>query len=77
VQLGMSAVGHKQTHAPQQTDPYSITSSVSNEYLTEIGPQTVEAGTGPKNIRSTFSFPITRASSCIVQYMRISTSRMI
>jgi hypothetical protein len=47
------------------------------EYLTEAGTQTVGAGTGPKNIRSIFSFPITRASSCIVQYMKISTSRMI
>ena len=25
------------------------------------------AGTGPKNIRSIFSFPMTRANSCIVQ----------
>src|SRR6266481_8597176 len=39
--------------------------------------QTCGTGSGPKNIRSTFSFPITRTSSCIVQYMTISTSRMI
>src|SRR6266566_1229859 len=39
--------------------------------------QTCGIGTGPKNIRSTFSFPITRTSSCIVQYITISTSRMI
>jgi hypothetical protein len=31
----------------------------------------------PKNISSTLSLPITRTSSCIVQYIRISTTRMI
>jgi hypothetical protein len=39
--------------------------------------QTCGIGIGPKNIRSTFSLPITRTSSCIVQYITISTSRMI
>src|ERR1700745_1287877 len=39
--------------------------------------QTCGIGIGPKNIRSTFSLPITRTSSCVVQYITISTSRMI
>jgi len=39
--------------------------------------QTSGTGIGPKNIRRAFSFPITRTSSCIMQYMTISTNRMI
>src|SRR5437667_11756046 len=42
-----------------------------------ISVHTSGAGIGPKNIRSTFSLPITRTSSCIVQYMAIITKRMI
>ena len=34
-------------------------------------------GIGPKKIRLTFSFPITRASSCIVQYITINPNSMI
>ena len=34
-------------------------------------------GIGPKNILITFSFPITRTSSCIMQYMAMRTNRMI
>src|SRR5207247_2192654 len=39
--------------------------------------QTCRIGIGQKNIRITFSFPITPTSSYIVQYITISTSRMI
>src|SRR5437667_5446996 len=39
--------------------------------------QTCGAGIGPKNIRSTFSLPITRTSSCTVQYTAMRTKRMI
>lgn len=39
--------------------------------------QIAGAGIGPKNILITFSFPITRTNSCIMQYMAISTNRMI
>src|SRR5678815_1117911 len=39
--------------------------------------QTCATGSGPKKMRSTFSLPITRTSSCIVQYTTISTNRMI
>ena len=35
------------------------------------------AGIGPKNIRRAFSFPITRTSSCTVQYITINTKRII
>jgi hypothetical protein len=34
-------------------------------------------GIGPKNVRSIFSLPMTRAISCIVQYVAISTRWMI
>lgn len=39
--------------------------------------QNVGSGAGPKNNRSIFSLPITRASSRTVQYIRISKNRMI
>ena len=39
--------------------------------------QTSGAGIGPKNIRITFSLPITRTNSCIMQYMAMRTNKMI
>src|SRR2546430_11203454 len=39
--------------------------------------QTSGAGIGPKNIRNTFSLPITRTNSCTMQYAAIRTNRMI
>ena len=70
-QLGMSALCQKRELMQcSKQDPLFNHFVGEREYLTDMGAQTVEAGTGPKNILSTFSFPITRVSSCIVQYMK-------
>src|SRR4029077_7956140 len=39
--------------------------------------QTCGAGIGPKNIRTAFSFPITRTNSRTMQYAAMRTSKMI